>query len=62
MSNEQNQGSGQTTPAPTPPAPAPQQSIVDLYTNPALIGSEKKSDTNPGLNKAVRPSGNTETR
>jgi hypothetical protein len=65
MSNAQNQGSGQPAPAPNSPAPAPapapQQDIVDLYTNPALIGTDKKSD-NPTLNKAVRPQGNEETR
>jgi hypothetical protein len=64
MSNEQNQGSGQPAPAQASPAPAPapQPDFVAAFTNTALIGSEKKSDTNPTLNKAVRPQGNTETR
>ncbi|MFE7713150.1 hypothetical protein ACFU6I_47240 [Streptomyces sp. NPDC057486] len=64
MNNGQNQGSGQPVPASASPAPAPapQQDIVDLYTNPALIGTDKKSDTSPTLNKAVRPQSNTETR
>ncbi|UXX98116.1 hypothetical protein N7U49_48370 (plasmid) [Streptomyces sp. AD2-2] len=61
MSDEQNQGSGQ--PASTSaPAPAPQPDFVDAFTNPAMIGTEKKSDDNPTLNKAVRPQDNTETR
>ncbi|MGW4137690.1 hypothetical protein ACWELV_12940 [Streptomyces mirabilis] len=64
MSNEQNQGAGQPAPAPASPTPtpAPQQDIVDLYTNQALIGTEKKSDISPTHTKAVRPQGNTETR
>jgi hypothetical protein len=62
MSNGQNQGSGQPAPASASPAPTPQPDIVDLYTDPALIGTDKKSDTNPTLNKAVRPHGTTETR
>nr|WP_185930735.1 hypothetical protein [Streptomyces sp. WAC05458] len=64
MSNGQNQGSGQPAPAPASPAPAPapQPDFVAAFTNTAMIGSDKKSDTNPTLNKAVRPQGNTETR
>ncbi|UXY25067.1 hypothetical protein N8I84_42380 (plasmid) [Streptomyces cynarae] len=64
MSNGQNQGNGQSAPAPASPAaaPAPQPDFVDTFTNTAMIGSDKKSDTNPTLNKAVRPQGNTETR
>ncbi|MBT2511585.1 hypothetical protein J7I98_38565 [Streptomyces sp. ISL-98] len=62
MSNEQNQGSGQPAPAPAPPAPGPEPDFVDVFANPALIGTDKKSDTNPTLNKAVRPQGDTETR
>ncbi|MBT2511337.1 hypothetical protein J7I98_37090 [Streptomyces sp. ISL-98] len=62
MSNEQNQGAGQPSPAPASPAPAPQQDVVDIYTDPALIGTDKKNDTNPVPNKAARPQGNTETR
>ncbi|MFF4732047.1 transposase [Streptomyces mirabilis] len=42
-------------------APAPQPDFVDVFTNPAIIGTDKKSDT-PTLNKAVQPQGNTETR
>ncbi|MFC4612551.1 hypothetical protein ACFO9E_33105 [Streptomyces maoxianensis] len=61
MSDTQNQGSGQTPPAPAPPPPA-QPSITDSYTNPALVGSEKKSDTKSTLTKAVRPQGNQERR
>ncbi|GHG00481.1 hypothetical protein ACFT8V_08880 [Streptomyces griseoincarnatus] len=61
MSDAQNQGSGQPAPAPAPPAPAPQPDFVDVFTNPAIIGTDKKSDT-PTLNKAVQPQGNTETR
>ncbi|WP_176741488.1 hypothetical protein [Streptomyces sp. LUP30] len=60
MSDAQNQGSSQPTPA-SAPAPAPQPDFVDAFTNPAMIGTEKKSDT-PTLNKAVQPQGNTETR
>lgn len=64
MSNEQNQGSDQPTPTPatSAPAPAPQPDFVDAFTNPVLIGTDKKSDTNPTLNKAVLPQGGTETR
>ncbi|MFJ6691566.1 hypothetical protein [Streptomyces sp. NPDC091294] len=64
MSNGQNQGSGQPAPAPASPAPAPapQPDFVAAFTNTAMIGSDKKSDTNPTLNKAVQPQGNTETR
>ncbi|MFI8793138.1 hypothetical protein [Streptomyces sp. NPDC055105] len=66
MSNGQSQGSGQPAPAPASPAPAPapapQPDFVAAFTNTAMIGSDKKSDTNPALNKAVRPQGNTETR
>ncbi|MGW7109303.1 hypothetical protein ACWGHU_24410 [Streptomyces xanthophaeus] len=65
MSNGQNQGSGQTTPAPASPAPVPastpQPDFVDTFTNPTMIGTDKKSDT-PTLNKAVQPQGNTKTR
>uniref|UniRef100_UPI002F913DD2 hypothetical protein n=1 Tax=Streptomyces sp. NBC_01562 TaxID=2975879 RepID=UPI002F913DD2 len=38
-----------------------QPDFVDVFTNPAIIGTDKKSDT-PTLNKAVQPQGNTETR
>lgn len=64
MSNDQNQGSGQPAAAPASPAPtpAPQPDFVDTFTNQALIGTEKKSDTNPTLTEAVQPQGNTETR
>jgi hypothetical protein len=62
MSNGQNQGSGQPAPAPASPPPAPQPDFVAAFTNTAMIGSDKKSDTNPTLNKAVLPQGNTETR
>ncbi|WEH31927.1 hypothetical protein PZB75_30475 [Streptomyces sp. AM 4-1-1] len=64
MSNEPNQGSGQPDPAPAAPAPAPapQPDFVDTFANQALIGTDKKSDTNPTFTTAVRPQGNTETR
>ncbi|MGK3089662.1 hypothetical protein ACG93S_11605 [Streptomyces sp. WAC01490] len=62
MSNEPNQGSGQPDPAPTTPAPAPQPDFVDTFANQALIGTDKKSDTNPTFTTAVRPQGDTETR
>ncbi|MFJ2272392.1 MULTISPECIES: hypothetical protein [unclassified Streptomyces] len=64
MSDAQNQGSGQPAPAPASPVPAPvtQPDFVDSFTNTTMIGTDKKSDTNPTLNKAVRPQGNTETR
>ncbi|MET9834543.1 hypothetical protein ABZ078_35815 [Streptomyces sp. NPDC006385] len=61
-SNEQNQGTGQPAPPPASPAPAPQPDIVDVYTDPALIGTDKKNDTTPVETKVVRPQGNTETR
>jgi hypothetical protein len=64
MSNGQNQGTGQPSPAPPSPAPAPapQQDIVDVYTDPALIGTDKRNDTKPVETRVVRPQGNTETR
>ncbi|MFD8821263.1 hypothetical protein ACFV1C_02660 [Streptomyces sp. NPDC059605] len=62
MSNEQNQDSGQPAAAPAPAPPAPQQDFVAAFTNQAMIGTEKKSDTRPTANTAVRPQGNTETR
>ncbi|MFE3854542.1 hypothetical protein ACFXPN_25820 [Streptomyces griseorubiginosus] len=64
MSNGQNQGTGQPVPAPASPAPAPapQQDIVDIYTDPALIGTDKRNDTNPVETRVVRPQGNIETR
>ncbi|WP_236246974.1 hypothetical protein [Streptomyces sp. CC210A] len=64
MSNGQNQGSDQPAPAPASPAPAPapQPDFVEAFTNTTMIGTDKKSDTNPTQNKAVRPQGNTETR
>ncbi|MGW6263329.1 hypothetical protein [Streptomyces sp. NPDC055085] len=63
MTDTQNQGSGQPAPAPAAPAPAaaPQPDFVDNFTNPAIIGTDKKSD-NPTLNTAVQSESNTETR
>ncbi|WP_405536115.1 hypothetical protein OG787_21800 [Streptomyces sp. NBC_00075] len=64
MSDDQNAGAGQTSPPPAPaPAPPtqPQSSFTDTHFNPALVGTEKKSDT-PTLNKAVQPPGATEKR
>jgi hypothetical protein len=64
MSNGQTQGSGRPSPASTPstPTPAPQPDFVDAFTNPAMIGTDKKSGPDSTLNKAVRPPGDTETR
>nr|WP_162934299.1 hypothetical protein [Streptomyces scabiei] len=66
MSNGQNQGTGQPSPAPASPAPAPapapQQDIVDIYTDPALIGTDRRNDTKPVETRVVRPQGNIETR
>ncbi|GAA3885520.1 hypothetical protein GCM10022207_61080 [Streptomyces lannensis] len=55
MSDTQNQGAGQNSPAPTSPAPQPEPDVVDIYANPALVGSEKRSETNPPDTKARRP-------
>ncbi|MFJ9713446.1 hypothetical protein [Streptomyces sp. NPDC101234] len=62
MTDNQNQGAGQTPAAPPPAPPTPQPDIVDIYTNQALIGTEKKSDTNPTITKAVRPQSGVEYR
>ncbi|MFH9016679.1 hypothetical protein ACH4C6_36100 [Streptomyces sp. NPDC017943] len=64
MSNGQNQGTGQPAPAPASPAPAPapQQDIVDIYTDPALIGTDRRNDTKPVETRVVRPQGDIETR
>jgi hypothetical protein len=44
------------------PPREPQPDFVDAFTNTMMIGTDKKSDTNPTLNTAVRPQGNAETR
>ena len=62
MSNGQNQGTGQPSPAPASPTPASQQDIVDIYTDPALIGTDQRNDTKPVETRVMRPQGNIETR
>jgi hypothetical protein len=44
------------------PGPPPHQDIVDIYTDPALIGTDKRNDTKPVETRVVRPQGNIETR
>ena len=58
MSTSQNQGGGQNPSTPNPPP----TSITGTFSNPKLVGTEKKSDSKPRSNTAVRPSNNTERR
>ncbi|MFE1909530.1 hypothetical protein ACFW96_38610 [Streptomyces gardneri] len=64
MSSGQNQEGGQPAPAlaSTTPDPAPQPDFVDGFTNSTMIGTDKRSDTNPAPNRAVPPRGNIERR
>ncbi|MBZ6107957.1 hypothetical protein ACF1HU_36325 [Streptomyces olivaceus] len=64
MSNGENQDGSQPAPTPAPAGqpPAPEPDFVDAFTNQTMIGTDKESDNDTTLNKAVRPQRNTETR